>query len=560
MKKKTIIVLTLFFIINLAIRLVHLGNIPALDWDEASVGYNAYSISQIGKDQWGNRLPLIFPAFGDYKGAFYIYSTAAVFKIFGASVFNLRLTSTVMGSLLPIIIFLLVFYLFNNQIVSYLSLIFISFSPWNFFYSRNACDGVMPAGFFISLGVLLLITSIKKNKNTHYLLSTFSFILAMFSYNLGKIIGPFFLVISFLTGIIKIKNKKIVCLAILITSLAFYLYFSQLKLNIKSRLDMIGVFGDKRSTVLDINELRDHDKNDFISKVFHNKLTYYFLTLSSNYIPHYSSDFLSKFRDYKAVQENYFAPLHPLFMIFFYLGIYFLIKEILTTKNRDQRFAIGLIIAWFLIAPLPSTVVDIGISGRRFFAGMPIIYIITSLGIYFIYKKLNKPNYRRFLLLFVYLTILYSTIKYSIYYFQQIPTGYKYVYAFVENTYAKYVKDHYSQYDNFITTRDSGNQIYIFLLFNLKYGPKKFINEKKYFTQDNGWFVVEKFDKFSFVSSLDKETLDNLLKNKKRTLIALDEKEYSKHSKLINQYKSTTTIIKSDPVYANKILYLIEIK
>jgi len=53
---------------------------PSLYWDEASLGYNAYSILKTAHDEHGRFLPLTnFAAFGDYKPPGYIY--AAVLQL-----------------------------------------------------------------------------------------------------------------------------------------------------------------------------------------------------------------------------------------------------------------------------------------------------------------------------------------------------------------------------------------------------------------------------------------------------------------------------------------------
>src|ERR1700721_2106952 len=39
---------------------------PGLYADEASIGYNAWTIAHYGTDQYGNHFPLFFVAFGDY--------------------------------------------------------------------------------------------------------------------------------------------------------------------------------------------------------------------------------------------------------------------------------------------------------------------------------------------------------------------------------------------------------------------------------------------------------------------------------------------------------------
>ncbi|MBU0570240.1 glycosyltransferase family 39 protein, partial [Patescibacteria group bacterium] len=92
--------LCLFIILLVAtfLRLWKLGSIPShLTPDEASLGYNAYSILKTGRDEYGKFLPIIFKSFGDYKPGFYIYLTVPFVAIFGLTEFAVRLPGALAG-------------------------------------------------------------------------------------------------------------------------------------------------------------------------------------------------------------------------------------------------------------------------------------------------------------------------------------------------------------------------------------------------------------------------------------------------------------------------------
>src|SRR5947208_1068171 len=84
--------------LTIVLRFFQLGvNPPSLDWDEASMGYNAYSILKTGADEYGNALPLSFRSFDDYKPPVYIYLTVPAIAIFGLNEFAVRLPAAVIG-------------------------------------------------------------------------------------------------------------------------------------------------------------------------------------------------------------------------------------------------------------------------------------------------------------------------------------------------------------------------------------------------------------------------------------------------------------------------------
>src|SRR5690242_10590705 len=82
------------------IRFYHFNEVPpSLNWDEASLGYNAYSILKTGKDEWGRSFPLSFEAFGDYKLPGYIYTDVPFIAFFGLNSLAVRLPSMLAGVL-----------------------------------------------------------------------------------------------------------------------------------------------------------------------------------------------------------------------------------------------------------------------------------------------------------------------------------------------------------------------------------------------------------------------------------------------------------------------------
>ena len=62
-----IILLAAFLRVNI------LNSLPALNADEAAIGYNAYSLLQTGRDEHGNSWPIHFQSFNDWKPGLYFY-------------------------------------------------------------------------------------------------------------------------------------------------------------------------------------------------------------------------------------------------------------------------------------------------------------------------------------------------------------------------------------------------------------------------------------------------------------------------------------------------------
>ena len=72
---------------------------PSPDWDEAALGYNAYSLLKTGKDEYGTRWPLALRSFDDYKPPLYAYLAIPTVKYLGLSTYSVRLPAAINGVL-----------------------------------------------------------------------------------------------------------------------------------------------------------------------------------------------------------------------------------------------------------------------------------------------------------------------------------------------------------------------------------------------------------------------------------------------------------------------------
>src|SRR3989344_6108180 len=96
---KKILLYSLIIALASFLRFWNLSNQPpGLTWDEAAIGYNAYSVLKTGKDEFGVRFPLIFKSFGDYKPGLYVYLTVPPVAVFGLSEFAVRFPSALFGT------------------------------------------------------------------------------------------------------------------------------------------------------------------------------------------------------------------------------------------------------------------------------------------------------------------------------------------------------------------------------------------------------------------------------------------------------------------------------
>src|SRR5438552_2845614 len=99
--------LVLIICLGVYLRLADLGIKPnGLYVDEASTGYNAWSILQTGKDEYGKSFPLVFRFLGSYTPPLYTYLTSGVIFFNGLNVTSTRLISALSGILMIAVVFI----------------------------------------------------------------------------------------------------------------------------------------------------------------------------------------------------------------------------------------------------------------------------------------------------------------------------------------------------------------------------------------------------------------------------------------------------------------------
>lgn len=180
------------------IRLYRLGAIPvSLYWDEAAIGYDAYSLSVWGKDMHGNNgLQAIFPSYGDYKLPMYIWLDSIVLRLTGPTPFGVRLPSVLAGIGLIYLTYLLAKELFNRPLLSGIASLIQAFLPVDILFSRTGFESHL-AVFFIGLTLYLWLLS--RRKPWVLVIASVTAAAAVYSYFSARIVVPLLAMVLFVT-------------------------------------------------------------------------------------------------------------------------------------------------------------------------------------------------------------------------------------------------------------------------------------------------------------------------------------------------------------------------
>jgi len=506
--------LIVIFLIAFFLRFYKVGEYPTLLWDEASLGYNAYSIIETGKDEYGQTLPIIFKSFGDYKPGLYVYLAIPFIKIFGLTATTTRLPSVIFGSLLPILIYFLIKEINPkaHKTAIFVTLITV-FNPYSIHFSRGAWESNVLT-FELVLASFLFFKYINQKKDKYLFWSAIIFGLTLFTYQAGKMISLFLIIILFLINF-KIVNKKnikglflnfILPLLIFSIPIVYGLFFG----SNANRLKVVSLFSYPRSA--QESNIIINESNQLDYEIFHNHISFFGRGFLLRYFNHFSPKFL-------VFEGDWQSPRHsaPYIGLILYPSLIFLILGIFFSLSRPKIDKINIFfLLWLLVAPIPAALTRDTVQALRSMSfSVPLIYF-TSLGIYFIINKYKNILLYCLILGAYLLSFIYYSDLYLNHMIKKSPDDFLYGY---QQSMAYLIKNQnkYSQ----IVMSDFYGQAYIYYLFYSQYPPQKYQQQAKLtenLSGDTG--KVEQIDNIKFT------TPDyNLIKNQSNTLAIFNYNE-----------------------------------
>jgi 4-amino-4-deoxy-L-arabinose transferase-like glycosyltransferase len=369
--KLRIFVLILLFVFAGFLRVYKISSIPlGLYMDEVSVAYNAYSILETGKDEYGIAFPFAFRAFGEYKMPVFVYMTSLSMAIFGKNEFAVRIPSAFFGS-----ITIILFYFFAKELIQYekwfskkqqnlfafISAFLLAITPWHLQFSRAGFEAIV-ALFFFLVGLLFFLYFYRKKRNSLLFFSLLFLIVSMYSYNAFRIIGPLSVICIYVFIFFFMKpQRKVTTFTSLVAFLcALPMIFFSFTSAGQARFLQVTAF------------------NPHVSIFLHS------LEYINNYLTHFSLSFLFSYGD-SIGRHNAFrmGPLFKWEIFFLIMGIYFLIKE----KKSIFGLAIFFLI---LISPIAAAV---ALPSPHILRSLPLVLPTTLLVSYALVITLQQKKY-----------------------------------------------------------------------------------------------------------------------------------------------------------------------
>jgi 4-amino-4-deoxy-L-arabinose transferase-like glycosyltransferase len=478
--------LLLLIILAALLRLTFLNtHMNALYGDEISIGYNAWSILHTGKDEFGKFLPLQFESWGDQKNPVYIYLVALCEIPLGLTSWSVRVPSALAGVLAILLTYLLtkqIFKLTQNaykntapqaqeqsptdnttEKIALIAGLLLTLNPWHLHISRGGYE----ANVALTLGLLgahylcKWFIQIQETRRTtfskSFFLSLVFFILAMYTYYTTKMFVPLLIVLLWVWGYYQIKttllNKSdylhmaaryIALFALCCIPIIYLAFFA----NGQSRFAKINIFNNPKITE-QVNEQRSISPlTPSLKKIVSNKPILWIRDFFYYYFDNLSGDFWYIHGDSTL---RYGIGDHGMFYL---IEAPFLLAGILFMFRNNKRAAL-LLLAWLLLAPIPTSLVGKS-YGLRSIAMLPIPMIFTAYGLIHL---ATSPSLRRFTKP-IYVTsgilLAVSTIYFLLRYCCIYPVYGYYWYDGMQKDAVTYALENTQNYDNIIISKYYG--------------------------------------------------------------------------------------------------------
>ncbi|MFA6602455.1 MAG: phospholipid carrier-dependent glycosyltransferase [Candidatus Shapirobacteria bacterium] len=478
--KVYLLLLFLVFALGLTLRLYKLTSYPPLLWDEAAIGYNAYSLLLTGADEHGVSWPLIFKSFGDYKPGLYIYLTLPSVAIFGLNTFAVRFPSALIGSLTGV---LLIHFLRRRglpPLLCFLTGLFVVFSPFNLHFSRGAWETNL-----LSFLLLLFVTLFSSRR---YFLSALVAGVSLYSYQAAKLIVPLIMLASAVTfpPLFNLKNVSRFFLPLFV--LAIPLLLGLLNAD-SSRLKVVSLFSYPPALTETNQIITEGGQLDY--NLLHNRSVHYLYQFLSRYFNHLSPKFLFTSGDWPNPRHS--AP---------YLGLLLLPSIFLLPLGLFHRFTprnkpiFIFFFLWLIFAPIPSALTRDSVSAVRSQSLSIPLAFFSALGVYYLFNI--KSRFLKYLSLgSVFIVASFSFVLYLDSYYNHLVRVTPFDWLYGNRQASELLIENQSKYQHLYFS-DFYGQPYIFYLFYSGYSPARYQSSSSFsqFGPDTG--SVSQIDNITF--------------------------------------------------------------
>lgn len=505
-------IMFILIVIGFAVRILGITNIPSgVNQDEASIGYEAFSILHTGCDRNANSFPVHLVSWGSGQNALYAYLSIPFIHFLGLNIYSVRIVNALF-SCLSLLIFYLLFKSIFDKKKSLIALAFLAICPWSIMSARWGLESNIFPPLFL-LAVYFLIKGISSSQK-YFPVSFVTFAVCLYSYGTSYLILPLF----FLFVIPYLLHKKIINLSIFTLSLILFVIVALpiITFVIINHLNLhqIHIAGitipklDNNRTTVIFNLFN----GDFGQTLIKNIVRFLSIMLTQtdgtiyNVIPSIGTIYFISFPFFiiglfNIIKNRYFIN-NPTHFIFFSWLICSIILGCMSHVNINRINIIFIPILYFTIFGFSDVENMLRSEYKKY-------YPFSLIGLYFIYFCFFCGNY-----FFIFNDEIKSSFSYglgdAIQYAEKIKTN-----------------------DKINITTNTINMPYIYVCFYNKIEPTNFIKTVVYKDNNNGFKEVGSFGRYTFGKNKLNTNIVSIFSKDEMEIFNID---FSKYKNFGNYY------------------------
>ncbi|MEK7587223.1 MAG: hypothetical protein AAB457_00125 [Patescibacteria group bacterium] len=489
------------------LRFWNLGNVPpSASMDEASIGYNAYSVAKIGVDEYGV-FPLISQrAYDDWRRSTYLLLVVPFVAFLNLQVIAVRLPAVILSIITIWAVYQIVCALFSKQTAyahgaGFLASFLLAMSPWHIYISRLGHESNAYLSFLV-FGVMFFLKD-------RPLIAMLFFTLSIISYYAGQIFVPLFGL-----GILIIYRtscKKFIVPLLIFTPFLIFIFWSIFSPSALVRFQGTSAFDFTQKKITNV-------------KIF-----------SENYVSHFKVKWLFT----NSGRESFKVPnvgfLYVWELPFILIGIIaFLFHRDIGKRGKQ------LVFLWFFLAPFPAAVATQAPHAMRSYAFLPTWQIFTAFGLLYVFAALRRIKILS-LLTFAFFIVVSLQSFYQNYY-HVFPKEQSRSFLFALSKAIPYVLARENAYEKIVfSNADNAYQSYMMYLYYSRFDPGLY--QRLGGTKTGGYAETHAIGKYEFRPIIWKQE-----KPISRTLYVGNAQDFP------NDIPSLTTMNSLDGIPAIKIV------
>jgi len=479
------------------LRLYNLAGVPpSPSLDEVSIGYNAYSILQTGKDEYGTRLPLLLRSYDDYRPALYVYLVIPFVHFMGLTAAAVRLPSVILS-----LIAVWAVYGISNLIgkkyhapvvFPYVPAILLAVSPWHIYISRLGHETNLGLTL-VTVGIYFFLDAVIAGRKYSWVPAAITLALSIHGYQSEKIVSPLIVFAGaalFWKDILKAKYYVAAAMVIglIIAFPAVMVTFSPEGMSRFSGTSAFSPY-DARMTTAVSQYVKAREAGDRMSQIMHSKYVTYARIFAENYLSHFSPAWLFTGGD----REAHKVPGMGLFYMWEAPFLLFGVWALFTFLPR--RLAMFFLVS-LLAAFLPASVTTQAPHAMRAYTALPILLIIEALGFWFALRLFSHKE-KRFFAVILSMVIASSMTVFWKGYFYRFPREQSDSFQYAIRPAIDFAVSEHGNYKRVeMANQGALHQSYMFFLYYTAFDPRRY--QASGGTTSGGFEASHFFDRYAF--------------------------------------------------------------